>query len=352
MVNLNTYKHHIVLTLLIIGGIFFDLSMELGVAAGVIFVIPTLYSYLIKSELSTYVATGLGIGLTVYGYIASPEGGEFWKVATNRALSVLAIAVVGFVIIIVKQQQQKLELQSRLAKAAELKSKAANSAKSRFLSAMSHELNTPLNAILGFSQLIQFEPNVPEPIQENIGYIVDAGNNLSNMINRAIDYTKAQDADIELKTAHIELLPLIEKIIDETQDISLIKEVEFDLSKIKHFPVKTMFCDQEALFKVLRILMTNAIQYNKQGGTVSISYMLNTDRTLTVNVSDTGIGIEEQDFEAVFLPFTRLSHNNAEFGGLGLGLAKAKALAELMGGEIGCYQNENEGMTFWVRLDT
>jgi signal transduction histidine kinase len=352
-VIVNTHKHHIVLTLLIIGGIFFDLSMELGVAAGVIFVIPTLYSYLIKSEMSTYVATGLGIGLSVYGYIASPEGGEFWKVATNRALSVLAIAAVGAALIIVKQQQKKLELQSRLAHAAELKSKAANSAKSRFLSAMSHELNTPLNAILGFSQLIQFEPNVPEPIQENIGYIVDAGNNLSNMINKAIDYTKAQDADVQMQIAHIELLPLIQKIMDETQDISALKDVTFDLSKIEHFPVKTMFCDQDGLFKILRILITNAIQYNKQGGTVSFSYMLNSDRTLTVNITDTGEGIDEKDFDTIFLPFTRLSHNNAEFGGLGLGLAKAKALAELMGGEVGCFNNEEEeGMTFWVRLDT
>jgi len=344
------YKVHLSVIALFIAGIIFDLSIPLGVAAGVVYVLPVLVTYSIDSCRSTYIATILGIVLTLFGFIASPDGGELWKVIANRILAIVAIITVGLAIAKVKRHKADLTAQTELALASQLQAIEANKAKSVFLSAMSHELKTPLNAIVGFSQVLLHEPCLNESQKESVEFILKSGNNLSEMIHQAIEYTDIQDGSILPDCHKTELVPLVKKAITSIQQIASPKNITIDTSRIETFPIKSLNCDPNLLLKILTILIKNALQYNRDNGRVKLSYSLDENHYLRINVCDTGNGIDDENIHRLFKPFTRLSYSHSDQSGLGLGLAKARILIESMGGHIGLYRNDDVGMTFWIDL--
>ncbi|MDH5357970.1 MAG: hypothetical protein OEW63_05025 [Gammaproteobacteria bacterium] len=134
---------YVAVSLTLVFSFAFDLSISLGVAAGVLYVIPVLLTLNLKSKNTTYIVASLGVVLTIIGFVASPSGGDIWKVLINRILAIFSIVSAGIVIVLVKKKNAELVEQTKLAQDSEKIAIKSNQAKSDFLSSMSHEVRTP-----------------------------------------------------------------------------------------------------------------------------------------------------------------------------------------------------------------
>ncbi|ABR36921.1 ATP-binding protein [Clostridium beijerinckii] len=226
----------------------------------------------------------------------------------------------------------------------------ASKAKSEFLSSMSHELRTPLNAILGFSQILELDPESPlNPSQsQSVKEISKAGSHLLELINEILDLAKIESGKLSIS---IESVP-IKHVIEEA--ISIIKPFA-DKHKIKiiNYPIDNsdefVSADHTRLKQILLNLLSNAIKYNKKDGQV-IFYHDKVNDKYRFHVIDTGIGLSNSDLELIFKPFYRLNRINNSIEGTGIGLAVAKQLTELMNGEIFVTSEKGAGSHFWIEL--
>ncbi len=343
-----TVAFWLVLFSLIAGGLL-DLVIPLGVAAAVIYVIPVLLSYNTPSQKFTYFVLFLSVILTVIGYLLSPSGGEPWKVISNRALSIMAIISVGISVILIKKHKQALLKQTEIAIAAEHQAKQANIAKSNFLSSMSHELRTPLNSIIGFSELLKSDENLDEDQIESIKFINQSGISLLGLITMTLEFSNLQDQLICHDTS-FRLDTSVINIINKNKSLAKDLDIQIDSQKIMLFPIKTIQSDPNVIQQIIDILLKNAIQYNTPGGSIIINSILTDHGKLRINITDTGSGIAPDKIDEIFQPFSRLGMENSIHAGMGLGLAKAKLLTEAIHGNIGFYNNNDTGCTFWLDI--
>jgi len=227
----------------------------------------------------------------------------------------------------------------------------ANKAKSEFLSSMSHELRTPMNAVLGFSQLLESDTIHPltEEQLESVSYISESGHHLLQLIDGVLDLSKIESEHLELSMGTVNLNKLFLEIVTLTKhdadksSITVVNTVIDDLAFNVH-------ADYSKLKQVLLNFTSNAIKYNSEQGSVILSCSQSDARTVRLSISDMGEGVEEGSLSALFEPFNRLKHENSAILGTGIGLTIAKKLTELMGGEIGVFNNPNKGATFWVEF--
>jgi signal transduction histidine kinase/ActR/RegA family two-component response regulator len=229
----------------------------------------------------------------------------------------------------------------------------ASSTKSRFLSSVSHELRTPLNAIIGFSELgLEFdEEDDKEELFEdqvsNLEQILSAGQHLLTLINEILDLAAVEAGKTVLSIEPINLEKLIDDVLSltkpqaENYGIKLINNVTLDNSL-------SILCDQTRLKQVLLNLISNAIKYNSQGGTVTLSVETLNQVTLRINISDTGPGIPLEKQKYLFDPFSRLGSENSNTEGTGIGLTITKKLVELMGGTINFHSEIGVGTCFYA----
>lgn len=227
----------------------------------------------------------------------------------------------------------------------------ANQAKSDFLSSMSHELRTPMNAVLGFSQLLLSDNKEPLSAdqKESVSYIIDSGNYLLELINGVLDLSKIEmnqtDVNFEVFT--------VQKIIADITTFMLPEAEKSSISLINQTADSTespIEADYNKLKQVLLNLVSNAIKYNNENGSVTISCNITDSDTVRIFVTDTGKGVSEDNMPKLFEPFNRLEHANSAILGTGIGLTISKQLVELMNGEIGVYNNPDHGLTFWVEF--
>jgi signal transduction histidine kinase/CheY-like chemotaxis protein len=226
----------------------------------------------------------------------------------------------------------------------------ANKAKSEFLSNMSHELRTPLNAILGFSQILELDPESPltDSQHESVKEILKAGNHLLELINEVLDLSKIESGNLIIS---IESVP-IKSVMDET--FSIIKPfADKNNIKIITYPTEDLnefvLADHTRLKQILLNLLTNAVKYNKENGEVTF-YHEKINNKLRFHVIDTGIGLSSCDLDIIFKPFHRLNKINNKIEGTGIGLAVAKQLVELMDGKIYVDSEKDIGSDFFVEF--
>ena len=232
----------------------------------------------------------------------------------------------------------------------------ANLSKSDFLSSMSHELRSPLNAILGFAQLINSDSPPPTASQEaSIGQILKAGWYLLALINEILDLTQIESGKLALSVESISLTEVMlecQAMIEPQSQKRGIK-MTFPQSDLGNY----VHADRTRLKQVLINLLSNAIKYNQANGTVVVDCTLiaaeglNPER-IRVSVRDIGEGLSPDKLLQLFQPFNRLGKERSMEEGTGIGLVMSKRLVELMGGLIGVESTVGFGSVFWFELNS
>ncbi len=242
-------------------------------------------------------------------------------------------------------QGNNVELERAMAAA-----EKANLAKSDFLSSMSHELRSPLNAILGFAQLINSDSPAPTESQAaSIDQILHAGWYLLDLINEILDLAQIESGKLALSREPTSLA----EIMLECQ--AMIEPQAQKRGVRMTFPPFAVPCfvdaDRTRLKQVLINLLSNAIKYNKPNGTVIVDCDAADDR-VRISIRDTGAGLGPEMLEQLFQPFNRLGQERSTVEGTGIGLVMSKRLVELMGGVIGVESAVGLGSVFWFELNS
>ncbi|MEI6559003.1 MAG: ATP-binding protein [Rhodospirillaceae bacterium] len=227
----------------------------------------------------------------------------------------------------------------------------ANIAKSEFLTDMSHELRSPLNAIIGFSQLLEMDQAGPlsDEQHEFVTYIHKAGDHLLKMITDILDLSKIEAKRLTLEIGEIEVDRFIHDAIKGVGGLSHTRGIAIEYAAGER-PDLSIRADRTRLAQILMNLLANAIKYNRANGRVTVGVAVPLPGWVRIAVADTGPGIPLERQGELFQSFNRLG---AEFGaieGAGLGLALSRKLAELMGGAIGFRSRPGEGSTFWIDM--
>lgn len=256
--------------------------------------------------------------------------------------------IIGYLLIGADNSARKqVEDELSSAKAAAEK---ANLAKSDFLSSMSHELRSPLNAILGFAQLMESGSPLPTPTQKaSIDQILQAGWYLLELINEILDLALIESGKLSLSPEPMSLT-------DVLLDCQAMIEPQAQKSGIQiHFPALEtdyhVHADRTRVKQVLINLLANAIKYNRKQGVVEVSCHADSTTRIRICVRDTGEGLPPEKIAQLFEPFNRLGQENKTEEGTGIGLVVSKRLVELMGGGIGMESTVGVGSVFWIELN-
>ena len=230
-----------------------------------------------------------------------------------------------------------------------------NRIKSDFLATMSHELRTPLNSILGFSDVLVSIDSLDDKQRRYVTNIQKSGRMLLEMINNILDLAKLESGRTQIKLSDFAIEQVISAQCDmarpltEKKNIDLIIEVQPNLAHIHQ--------DAGRVQQILNNLLSNAIKFTPEGGKITVTARRHEGGDLLLRVSDTGVGIAEDDLETIFQKFRQGGNSldggdaiTREYSGTGLGLSIVRELCKLLGGQITAESRLGKGSTFTVRL--
>ena len=250
-----------------------------------------------------------------------------------------------------KQNDTLLELSTQLkTKAEELaiqKEKAEDSTrlKSQFLASMSHELRTPMNSILGLTELILDKAQMSGKNRERLEVVLKSGKRLMSLINDILDLSKIEAGKMEIREEDLLLEEIIEEVSNTATPLALEKGLSFNVKRNcnTRFIINT---DRGLVTQVLINLIGNAIKFT-QKGKIELSVSFNQEKMLLFSISDTGIGISDEDRKIIFEEFRQIDGTTTrKYSGTGLGLAISKKILDLLGGKIWVASIEGEGSVF------
>ena len=277
------------------------------------------------------------------------------SVAVFLVITLTAVVMIPFAILpparLVRRQVDDMAAIATHLAQARREADEANRAKSEFLSRMSHELRTPLNAILGFGQLMQASGATPLTPQQAtcVEHILAAGDHLLQLINDILDLARIEAGKVQLSLEDVHVEMVVQECLTMTDTMAARHRVQVLTGDLGPAGL-TVTADHTRLRQVLLNLVSNAIKYNRTGGTVTLSCTTAPDGRPRLLVADTGHGIPESRRDQLFRPFSRLGAERKEIEGTGIGLTITKQLVEMMGGSIGYASVEGKGTTFWVDL--
>ena len=242
-----------------------------------------------------------------------------------------------------------------LALYAELEEKAetlqrADAMKSKFLSNMTHEFQTPLNAILALSRLLLERTDGDlEPEQEKqVQFIRDAAQNLADLVADLLDLAKVEAGKITVRPSAFTVHDLFGGLRGVIRPLQQHEDVALVFDAADHVP--TLFTDEGKVAQILRNYLSNALKFTERGE-IRVSAAVDADGMVTLQVRDTGIGIAPADQQRLFQEFAQVPNRlQARGRGTGLGLSLSKRLGELLGGTVGVISTPGEGSTFWLRI--
>jgi PAS domain S-box-containing protein len=279
------------------------------------------------------------------------DGRRVWVTWSNKPIyddqgKLIEILSVGTDITDRKQAEKELQSAKEVAD-------MANRAKSEFLANMSHELRTPLNGILGYAQILKrsYDPNKH---MEGLEIIQRSGEHLLTLLNDILDLSKIEAKKLELNPSEFELPKLLQSITDMFQLQVRAKDVQLIYKPLTVLPT-TMYGDEKRLRQVLINLFGNAVKFTDCG---SVSLFVSAQPCEPSNnykvrfaIADTGVGIDPDKLEDIFLPFQQVGDRARHYSGTGLGLPICQKLVEMMGGQLYVESSFNAGSTFWFEIE-
>ncbi len=252
---------------------------------------------------------------------------------------------------------KEAELKNRMAmEEAYRAAKAANEAKTVFLSNMSHDMRTPMNAIMGFSALLERDAGQPDKVREYNGKIATSGRHLLSLINNVLEMSKIESGQQALDMVPFTPGELLEELEAVIRPRILEKKQVFEVSA-SDLSDRPLLGDQRRLSQILQNLLSNAVQYTPEGGRIALSIQRLPEITrgyahLCFQVQDNGIGISPAFQQHIFDPFARENNTTASgVPGTGLGMAITRSLVDMMGGTISVDSAPGRGSTFRVELE-
>ena len=251
-------------------------------------------------------------------------------------------------------KRSEFQYQTALIESARAAEKA-NQAKTEFLSQMSHDIRTPLNAIIGFSTIMLGDCSDPEQVYEYTNKILSSGKQLLLLINDVLDMSKIESGKIDLSKKPFSLFDMLCSVKEVIKTIADEKHQKFlmNIEKMEH---DSFNADESRINQILINLLNNSVKYTPVGGTITLSVSSehgNTDRydRVTFVVEDTGYGMSKSFIEEAFKPFSREQRSDTAYvQGTGLGLSITKNLVDLMSGTIDVISEEGQGSRFTVIL--
>jgi PAS domain S-box-containing protein len=228
---------------------------------------------------------------------------------------------------------------------------AASAAKSEFLSSMSHELRTPLNAILGFAQLLQRDRKEPlsDRHKERASQILKGGEHLLRLIDDILDLSRIEAGRVSISTEAVNVREVVDEVRTTLEPLASRAGIRLDVAEMAP-GLPNVAADRTRLAQIVMNFGSNALKYNRPGGTATIRVSLPGEGRVRVSVADTGVGIPVDKQDKLFQPFQRAGQEAGPIEGTGIGLVITKRLAELMGGRVGFQSSPGVGSEFWVEL--
>ncbi len=271
-------------------------------------------------------------------------------------LTIVAIVIIGFILLMVFDGVYILLMNRRLKVSME-ETRRANNAKTRFLSSMSHDIRTPMNAIIGMTNIAQKRIDDKVQVEECLHQIDLASNHLLTLVNDILDISKVESGKLSLNPMTFSLAEVMGNLISIGQPHVKEKAINFNVH-VYNIIQEYVYADELRLNQIFINLMSNAVKYTDPGGTVSMSMEERPSEKgenmiqLVFVVSDTGIGISEEYMKSMYNAFSRSADARVNFTqGSGLGLAISKQLIDLMDGTIDVQSEVGKGTTFTVTVD-
>ena len=265
------------------------------------------------------------------------------------------VVSVGLLILFLCDMFYMFSMNKRL-QATAREAESANKAKTDFLSTMSHDIRTPMNAIIGLTAIAEKNLGDVDSTKESLRKISLASNHLLTLINDILDISKVESGKLKLSPLTFSIVETVENLVNISQRMIKEKNLEFSFH-IDRMENEYLYTDQLRLNQIYINILSNAIKYTEPGGQVRVD--MGSEKSLkpgcvrlNYKVADTGIGMSPEFIATMYQPFSRQVDSRVNsIQGTGLGLTITKQMVELMGGTIDCQSEQGKGTTFTVVLD-
>lgn len=277
---------------------------------------------------------------------------DYGPIVITISVILLVLCISVFWVVRLRMEVAKRRIVEEQLKKAKLEAETANQIKSSFLARMSHEIRTPLNAITGMAYLIKkTEINTTQKMY--LEKIAQASHNMLGIINDILDFSRIESGKIEIERVTFNLDNVLQEVVNIVSLKIEEQDVRFTVNRAADLP-NNYFGDPKRIEQILINLLNNALKFTPDGEvSLAVSSGGNPQEpmNLTFTVSDTGIGMSEDQIGRLFTPFVQADSSiNRRFGGTGLGLSIVKSLTELMAGKIEVKSTLGKGSTFIVSL--
>jgi len=303
-----------------------------------------------ENMLLAYTPIAESVGWTLLSLIPETDiklNTQNWTLIGAISLGLIVLFLID--LLFIQRFNQKLRVAAQEAD-------SANRAKTDFLSTMSHDIRTPMNAIIGLTAIAQKNLGDTEATGESLRKIGLAGNHLLTLINDILDISKVESGKLSLSPATFSIVETVENLVNLSQPMVKEKNIDFNF-RINRMGKEYLYADQLRLNQIYINILSNAVKYTNPGGSVNVDMREEESSVpgcvrMTYRVADNGIGMSPEFMKKLYQPFTRQTDSRVNsIQGTGLGLAITKKMVDLMGGTIDCQSEQGKGTTFTVVID-